>query len=153
MCHICKAVSKLHSKPCELDIIPTKLVKAHLDYFIDAYAKIVNHSLKTGEFYDDWKSALLRPLQRKKGIDTSYVSYRPVSNLPFLSKLVGKYVTMHFNNHLKLNTLNAEHQSAYKEGHSYETLLMKIHDDILLAMEHQCVNAMYFWTSVLPSIQ
>ena len=47
-----------------------------------------------------------------------------------------------FNNHLKLSTLNAEHQSAYKEGHSYETLQMKIHNDILWAMKHQCVNAM-----------
>ena len=47
-----------------------------------------------------------------------------------------------FNNHLKLNTLNVEHQSAYKEGHSCENLLMKIHNDILWAMEHQCVNAM-----------
>ena len=50
-----KAVLKLHSKSCELDIIPTKLVKAHLDYFIDAYTKIVNLLLKAAEFYDDWK--------------------------------------------------------------------------------------------------
>ena len=98
--------------------------------------------MKTGKFYDDWKSALVRPLQKKKGIDTSNVNYRPVSNLPILSKLVEKCVLIPFNNHLKLNTLNAEHQSAYKEGHSCETLLMKIHNDILWAMEHQCVNAM-----------
>ena len=63
-----KAVSKSHSKSCELDIIPTKLVKAHLDYFIDACTKIVNFSLKTGQFYDEWKSALLRPLQKKKAL-------------------------------------------------------------------------------------
>ena len=138
---VCKAVLKLHSKSCELDIIPTKLVKAHLDYFIDAYTKIVNLSLKTGEFYDDWKSVLLRPLQKKKGIDMSYVKYRPVSNLSFLSKLVEKCVLIQFNNHLKLNTLNVE-QSAHKEGHSCETQLMTIHNDILWAMEHQYVNAM-----------
>ena len=59
------AVLKLHSKSCELNIIPTKLVKAHLGYFIETYTKIVNLSLKTGEFYDDWKSALLRPLQKR----------------------------------------------------------------------------------------
>ena len=47
-----------------------------------------------------------------------------------------------FNNHLKLNTLNAEHQSTYKERHGCETLLMKIHNNILWAMEPQCVNAM-----------
>ena len=49
---VCTAVLKLHSKSYELDIIPAKLVKTHLDYFIDAYTKIVNLSLKTGEFYD-----------------------------------------------------------------------------------------------------
>ena len=85
-----KAVLKLHRKLCELDIIQTKLVKAHLDYFIDAYTKIVNLSLKTGEFYEDWRSAILRPLQKKKGIDTSNVNYRPVSNLPLLLQLVEK---------------------------------------------------------------
>ena len=53
-----------------------------------------------------------------------------------------KCVLIQFNNHLKLNTLNVEHQSAYKEGHSYETLLMKIDNDVLWAMEHQSVNAM-----------
>ena len=139
---VCKAVLKPHSKSHELDKIPTKLVKAHLDYFIDAYTKIVSLLLKTGEFYDDWKSALLRPSQKKKGIDISNVNYRPVSNLPLLLKLVEKCVLIKFNHHLKLNTLNAEHQSAYKEGHSCETLLMKIHNDILWAMEHQCVNSM-----------
>ena len=56
---VVKAVSKLHSKSCELEIIPTKLVIAHLDYIIDAYTAIVNLSLKTGEFYDEWKSVLL----------------------------------------------------------------------------------------------
>ena len=61
-----KAVSKLHSKSCELDIITTKLVKAHLDYFIDTHTKIVNPSLKTGTFYDDRKSALLRPSQKRQ---------------------------------------------------------------------------------------
>ena len=53
-----------------------------------------------------------------------------------------KSVLIQFNNHLKLNTLNAEHQSAYKEGHSCETLLMKIQNDILWDMGHQCVSAM-----------
>ena len=44
----------------------------------------------------------------------SNVNYRPVSNLPFLLKLVETCVLIEFNNHLKFNTLNVEHQSAYK---------------------------------------
>ena len=37
---VCKVVSKLHHKSCELDKIPTELVKTHLDYFTDGTQKL-----------------------------------------------------------------------------------------------------------------
>ena len=39
--------------------------------------------IKTGEFYDDWKSEMLRPLQKIKGIDTSNVNGRLLVIYPF----------------------------------------------------------------------
>ena len=38
--------------------------------------------------------------------------------------------------------MHANHQSAYKKGHSCETLLLKVVNDILWALEHQELNAM-----------
>ena len=49
---------------------------------------------------------------------------------------------MQLEDHLTLNGLHVDHQSAYKKGHSCETLLLKVVNDILWALEHQELNAM-----------
>ena len=58
------------------------------------------------EFLEDYQGSLnsiINGHQRYiKGIDMSNVDYRPVSNLPFLSKLVEKCVLIQFYNHLKI---------------------------------------------------
>ena len=66
-----------------------------------------------GQFDDSWKSAILQPLQKKSGSDLSNTNYRLVSNLKFISKLVAKCVLMQLEDHLTLNGLHADHQSAY----------------------------------------
>ena len=53
-----------------------------------------------------------------------------------------KCVLMKLEDHLTLNGLHADHQSAYKKGHSCETLLLKVVNDIHWALEHQELNAM-----------
>ena len=68
-------------------------------------------------------------------------NYRLVSNLKFISKLVETCVLMQLEDHLTLNGLHADHQKAYKEGHSCETLLLKVVNDILWALECQELNA------------
>ena len=80
--------------------------------------------------------------EKKLGPDLSNTNYRLVSNLKFISKLVEKYVLMQLEDHLTLNGLYADHQSAYEKGHSCETLLPKVVNDILWALEHQELNAM-----------
>ena len=95
-----------------------------------------------GQFDDSWKSAILWPLQKKSGTDLSNTNYRPVSNLKYISKLVEKCVLMQLVDHLTLNDLHADHQSAYKKGHSCATLLLKVVNDIFWALECQELNAM-----------
>ena len=80
--------------------------------------------------------------RKKSGPDLSNTNYRLVSNLKFISKLVGKCVLMQLEDHLTLNGLHADHQSAYKKRHSCETLLLKVVNDILWALECQELNAM-----------
>ena len=47
-----KVIKKLQTKSCELDHIPTYIVKHHLDYFIKPYTHVVNLSLVNGKFVD-----------------------------------------------------------------------------------------------------
>jgi len=61
--------------------------------------------------------------------------YRPVSNLTFLSKVIEKAVAFHLNKYLINNNLNESLQSAYKTGHSTETALVRVKNDIMMSID------------------
>jgi len=57
----------------------------------------VNKSLTTGCFPAEFKEAIVRPLLKIDGRDlTDLKNYRPVLNLPFLSKLLERVVKLVF---------------------------------------------------------
>ena len=65
-----------------------------------------------------------------------------MSNLSFISKLVGKSVQDQYIHHCGISVLNSNFQSAYKWGHSSKTSLIKIHNDLLWSMEIQSVTVL-----------
>ena len=88
-----------------------------------------------------WKTSVIRPLLKKSNIDLILSSYHPVSNLPFLSKLLEKCAMDHVNEHCKLHRLVPGYQSAYQIGYSCKTAIVKLMNDILWAMENQSITA------------
>jgi hypothetical protein len=80
------------------------------------------------------KHAIVKPLIRKFGLERMKSNYRPVSNLTFLGKLIESAVILQYTEHLAINNLEDKKQSAYKKFHSTETLLTKIHNDIMLSL-------------------
>ena len=91
-------------------------------------------------FLEEWKTAILRPLLKKCGLALIESNYRPVSNLPFISKLVEQAVMKQFNTHCDLNGTTTTHQPTYKQFHSCETALTKIVNGALWAMEHMNIT-------------
>ena len=89
------SISKLETKSCELDLVPKKILKEYLDYFIKAITHVVNLSMQNGQFDDDWKGVVLMKKRNGPRVNNNY---RPESNLPFISKLVEKCVQDHFVN-------------------------------------------------------
>ena len=61
-------------------------------------------------------------------------NYCPVSGLCFLSKLVERVVTKQLTSHINNNKLDNPHQSAYKPGHSTETALLSIKNEVHLSL-------------------
>ena len=82
-----KIVSKMQSKSCELDILPTFFIKNNIGSFLGILTKIINTSLQTGYFSSEWKTAILHPLLKKANLDLESKNYRPVSNSSFISKV------------------------------------------------------------------
>ena len=69
-------------------------------------------------------------------------SYRPVSNLSFISKILEKVVASRLRSHITSNCLSNVSQSAYKEFHSTETALLKVHNDVTLNIDKGKVTAL-----------
>ncbi len=125
---------------CALDPIPTSLLKQCIDCVLPILTKMVNMSLQTGVFPEEWKLALVIPLIKKFGLEEIFKNYRPVSNLPFVGKLTERAVIKQDTTHMENNCPLPDNSSAYRQGHSTETALVKVHADILKNMERQQVT-------------
>ena len=89
------------------------------------------------------KCALVSPLLKKPSLcKDDMKNYRPVSNLSFISKLLEKAVATQINSFIDMTDSNNPFQSAYKQHHSTESALLKIHNDVLIAMDKGRVTAL-----------
>jgi len=126
-------IKKFAAKSCSLDPIPTSILKSEsvLTQVVPYITAIINQSLESGQVPDGFKVAQVTPLLKKEGLDCNILSnYRPVSNLPFVSKVLEKVVAHQLTTHLQLHGLHDSLQSAYRKGHSTETALLKIKADL-----------------------
>ena len=81
------------------------------------------------------KEAVLKPKLKKDSLEyEEYTNFRPISNLKFLSKVIEKVAAGQLLEHLANNNLEEPFQSAYKRFHSAETSLLKVQNDILVAL-------------------
>ena len=135
-----KVILQSPSKSCLLDPMPTSVLKSCIDEVVPITTRIFNLSLRSGIVPSAFKQAVVTPLQKKKAAGTVFSNYRPVSNLPFLSKILERLVLQQLTAHCTTNKLFDPNQSAYRQGHSTETALLKIFDDLLTAMDTQLVS-------------
>ncbi len=80
---------------------------------------------------------------KKPSLDKNLLkNYRPISNLPFLSKILEKVVFHKLLSHLQENNLSNPFKSAYRAGHSTETVLLRIVNDILSALDSDNISVL-----------
>ena len=131
------------AKSCELDPIPTTLLYENLDILLPSITQIINSSLTSGTVPDQFKIAVVKPLLKSPTLDKNDLkNYRPISNLSFLSKVLEKAVLRQLHDHLQTNNLCNPFQSAYRSGCSTETALLRVVNDLLMAMDEDKISVL-----------
>ena len=140
---VSKLLSQSPDTNCDLDPIPTSLLKKCTSVLLPTITKIINLSLSTGTFPDQFKNCSVHPHLKKSNLDKeNLANYRPISHLSFLSKLTERVVKSRLTEYLSDNNLLNSHQSAYIKSHSTESALLSVHDHIIKAMSLQKVTAL-----------
>ena len=96
----------------------------------------MNLSLSTGMMPETFRVAELVPALKKHDADhEQFSNFPPISNLVMVSKVIEKAVSAQLTDHVRTHHLEEWFQSAYKIHHSTDTALVKLHNDILRAID------------------
>ena len=117
------------------DTIPPGILKCSKPVTSTTLCHIVNSSLRTGSFPNQWKHATVIPLH-KGGNKLELRNYWPISLLPVSSKLIERVVSNQLTSHLESNQLLYRHQSGFRRLHSTTTTLL---------------HATYVWSQALDN--
>ena len=88
-----KIISTSLLKSCSLDPLPTSLFKENIDIISPSKSKIVSKSVTSCWLLSIYNTAQVTPLLKKSSLyPDTMKNYRPLENLPFVSKIVKRVV-------------------------------------------------------------
>ncbi|CAB4036308.1 Hypothetical predicted protein, partial [Paramuricea clavata] len=130
-------IQRIATKSCSLDPLPVVMLNHCFKDILPVVVRIINLSLESGTMPDSLKIAVVQPLLKKYNLSyEEFCSFRPISNLKFVSKSIEKAVAVQLTDYLTENHLHEKFQSAYKPCHSTETALLRVQNDILQALDN-----------------
>lgn len=131
---ILKYLKSIKSKAQGIDGINNDLVMLTLPNTLKCITSIVNKSILSSTFPSLWKIALVKPLP-KISDPSDMKDLRPISILPFLSKVLEKAVYEQVLDFCNRNDIFPELQSGFRRGRSTASALSDVVDNILAAQD------------------
>ena len=129
-----KVFQKAKKTHCAKDPIPiSDIVDAdNFSNITHIILKIVNSSILSSKFPSSEKRAIVKPVLKGKLDHQNLSSFRPVSNLSFLSKILEYVVLDQLMMHLEEVNVLPPNQSAYRQLYSTETTICSVVNDLLV---------------------
>ncbi|KAL7294840.1 hypothetical protein TKK_0011768 [Trichogramma kaykai] len=138
---VLEAVRRGRSNARGVDDISLRQLAVCLHRILPVLCDIFNASLQSGVFPSLWKSALVRPLaKRKPPLDVGHL--RPISLLCAASKLLEYVALKQMKAFISERGILDDHQSGFREHHSTHTALIDMVDGVRAAVEDKDVVLM-----------
>ena len=107
--------------------------------------KLFNISLINGIVPLEWKKARVTPIFKGKGDKNDCGNYRPLSVISFIAKILEKCIQKQLLFYLEQHDFITVDQSAYLKCHSTLSVLHKVTDNWLQAIDDNLINGVCFF--------
>lgn len=115
------------------DEIPIWLIKPVVEHLASPLTHIINCCIEKQHFPKQWKIGRVVPIP-KVDQPMSYNDFRPITILPALSKVFEKLLCKQLLKYIDNESIYSNTLSGFRKNHSTVTLLLKLKDDIVKAM-------------------
>ena len=120
-------------------VLDIRLIKLAFPIIGRVLLQVINRSIVSETVPNSWKRAVVIPLH-KKGELTAVENFRPITNVPMISKIIEKLVCAQVDSYMKRNSLYSIDQHGFRNAHSTATALVSITDHLLQAKDRGDVS-------------
>ncbi|CAH2095156.1 unnamed protein product [Euphydryas editha] len=138
-CDVKRHIVSISSNAVGTDSVGRNMILPILDIILPILTYILNESIFSGHFPKAWKSAQIIPIPKKPN-PSDFSDFRPISILPFLSKVLEKLVHHQLSTYLNEHSLLNSFQSGFRPGHGTVSALIKVTDDIRWGMDNKQIT-------------
>lgn len=131
-----ESLLSVKSNAVGLDEIHPSFLKIILPVVLPHLTHIFNSVVTSGIFPVQWKSAKVVPVPKTPKGD----EFRPISILPFLSKVFEKILQKQIGQYLSTHNILSPKQSGFRQKHSCTTTVIGVSDDIRIALDEGKVS-------------
>ena len=126
-------IGKLKNTKNHIDCIPITLLKKIKHLIADPLCTLINLSFQNGVFPGLLKEACITPIF-KEGDTSNITNYRPISVLPYLSKILERCIATRLTSFLEQHNIISRHQYGFQRNKSttdaLSDLFEKIYDNL-----------------------
>ena len=113
---IISVISSLSNLAASYDEMPASIMKQLVPCFVHPLTFLINKSISQGTFPDELKIAKVLPIYKNED-EQLIQNYRPISVLPFFSKVFEKIVSIYMIDFLEDNNLFYDNQFGFRKFH------------------------------------